>query len=423
MNDSSTLARRPLGTRLPERVPASAGGGEDTRRPGSLESRIENDLDELVEFRRDLHRHPELLYDLPRTSARVRDALAAAGVDELVTGLGRTGVVGIVRGRVDTGGRMIGLRADMDALPIVEESGMAWSSTVPGLMHGCGHDGHTAMLVGAARELVRSREFDGTVALIFQPAEEGGAGAQAMIDDGLFERFPMQEVYGLHNRPGIPVGHFAIRPGPMLAAADEIRIEVIGKGGHAARPEETIDPIAVSAALLQSIQTIVSRSVDPVDAAVVSITSIHGGDTFNVIPGKVTLARHGAHPDRACARADRAAPRRDRRRRRRGPTARRSGSTTSAATPSPSTTSARPPMPSPRRARSPGAGNVDAAIKPSLGGEDFAFLLEHCPGAMIFAGNGDTAGLHHPAYDFDDASIPWGCAYWTTLVGQRLPIA
>ena len=420
MNDSSTLARCPSDMPSFEGAEASSGEGDD-RRQAPAESWIDADLAELVEFRRDLHRHPELLYELPRTSARVREALAAAGVDELVTGIGRTGVVGVVRGRLDTRGAMIGLRADMDALPIVEESGAQWSSTVPGLMHGCGHDGHTAMLIGAARELARSRDFDGSVALIFQPAEEGGAGAQAMIDDGLFERFPMQEVYGLHNRPGIPIGHFAIRPGPMLAAADEIRIEVIGKGGHAARPQETIDPIAVSAALVQSIQTIVSRSVDPLDAAVVSITSIHGGDTFNVIPGKVILL------GTARTLTERA---RDRIEQRLGEIVTGVAETHGAtirldyARRYPVTVNHERETDHAVAAASAlaGAANVDTTIRPSLGGEDFAFLLEHCPGAMIFAGNGDSAGLHHPAYDFADASIPWGCAYWTTLVRQRLPI-
>jgi len=256
----------------------------------AIENWVSRQLDELTEFRRDLHRNPELLYDVGRTASRVADALRAAGVDEVITGIGRTGVVGVIRGNSDTRGRMIGLRADMDALPITETTGAAWASTKPGVMHACGHDGHTTMLLGAARQLAESRAFDGTVIVIFQPAEEGGAGAKAMMDDGLFERFPVQEVYGMHNKPGLPIGHFAIAPGPVMASVDEIRIRVKGVGSHAAFPHESVDPIAVTAALIQAVQTIVSRNVDPLKSAVVSITTIHGGDAFNVIPPEISLS-------------------------------------------------------------------------------------------------------------------------------------
>jgi hippurate hydrolase len=379
------------------------------------------DLEELVAFRRDLHAHPELLYDVERTAARVAEALRSAGLDEVVTGLGRTGVVGVIRGK-GRGRRGIGLRADMDALPIHEASGVAWESTRPGVMHACGHDGHTAMLLGAARHLARTRDFSGKVYVIFQPAEEGGAGAKAMIDDGLFDRFRMNEVYGLHNRPGLAVGRFAIASGPAMAAVDEIYIRIEGRGGHAAYPHHTVDPVPVTAAIIQALQAIVSRNVDPLKSAVVSISTIHGGDAFNVVPQAIEMSGTVRTLD---------AQVRDRIEARLHETVTGVAAAFGASAVL-SYTRCYPAMVNHSRnailameaAREvAGKANVMTDPPPSLGGEDFAFMLQQCPGAMIFAGNGPSAGLHHPAYDFNDESIPWGCAYWTTLVGRRLPLA
>lgn len=385
----------------------------------AVERWVADELDGLVAFRRDLHAHPELLYDVERTAARVSEALCAAGLDKVVPGIGRTGVVGVIRGRGGSGTCAIGLRAEMDALPIHEVPGVPWASSRPGLMHACGHDGHTAMLIGAARHLARTRDFDGTVHVIFQPAEEGGAGAKAMIDDGLFDRFPTDEVYGLHNRPGLAVGSFAVSSGPVMASVDEIYIRVEGRGGHAAYPHNTVDPIPVTAAMIQALQTIVSRNVDPLKSAVVSITTIHGGDAFNVIPQAIELTgtvrtldaglrdqieerlkqavagiglAFGVSAVLTYTRCYPALVNHDRNSALAGEAARAVA----------------------------GPSNVATNPSASLGGEDFAFMLEQRPGAMIFAGNGPTAGLHHPAYDFNDELIPWGCSYWTTLVRQRL---
>jgi len=384
-----------------------------------VENWVSRQLDDLVEFRRDLHRNPELLYDVERTAAKVAEALRAAGVVEVVTGLGRTGVVGVIRGKTDTRGRMIGLRADMDALPIHEATGKAWASTKPGVMHACGHDGHTTMLLGAARQLAESRAFDGTVIVIFQPAEEGGAGAKAMMDDGLFERFPVQEVYGLHNQPNLPIGHFAITTGPVMASVDEIRIRVEGIGGHAAFPHQTVDPVTVTAALIQAVQTIVSRNVDPLKSAVVSITTINGGDAFNVIPSAITLTGTVRTLDEGV---------RDLVERRLRKAVAGIGDAFEAKAeldyvrryPVTVNNAAKVENAVRAAAEVAGAANVQTDLAPTMGGEDFAFMLEAVPGAMIFAGNGPSAGLHHPEYDFNDELIPWGCSYWTTLVRQLL---
>jgi hippurate hydrolase len=385
----------------------------------AVENWVARQLDELTEFRRDLHRNPEVLYDLERTAARVAEALRAAGVDEVVTGIGRTGVVGVIRGRSDTSGRVIGLRADMDALPITEETGAPWASTKPGMMHACGHDGHTTMLLGAARHLAESRAFDGTVVVIFQPAEEGGAGAKAMIDDGLFERFPVQEIYGLHNWPGLPVGHFAIRSGPIMASLDEVRIRVEGIGGHAAFPHSTVDPVTVTAALIQAVQTIVSRNVDPLKSAVVSITTIHGGDAFNIIPSTMTLT--------GTVRTLEEGVRDLVEKRLRKAVAGIADAFEAKAELDyirnyPVTVNHPEQVEKAVRAavEVSGAANVTTDIPPSMVGEDFAFMLGAVPGAFIFAGNGPSAGLHSPKYDFNDELIPYGCSYWTTLVRQLL---
>ena len=387
----------------------------------AIENWIAKQLDELTEFRRDLHRNPELLYDVHRTAGEVARMLREAGVDEVHEGIGKTGVVGIIRGQSDTSGRMIGLRADMDALPIIEDTGAEWASTVPGKMHACGHDGHTTMLLGAARALAESRAFDGTVAVIFQPAEEGGAGAKAMLDDGLLEKFPIQEFYGMHNRPDLPLGQFCTRSGPMMGSVDEINIRIEGKGGHAAVPQNTIDPVPVMAALVQAAQTIVSRNLDPLHSAVLSITQITAGDAFNVIPQVVTLRGTVRTLDESVrdlveenlgravagiAAAFGAVGELDYQRHYPVTVNSEIGVERALAA----------------AAEVAGADNVSGDMPPALGGEDFSFMLNERPGAMIMVGNGPSAGLHHPKYDFNDEVIPWGCSYWTTLVRQRLPL-
>ena len=245
---------------------------------------------EITAWRHDIHAHPELLYDVHRTAASVAEKLKSFGCDEVVTGIGRTGVVGVIRGsKPDDGGRVIGLRADMDALPIEEATDLPYRSTVPGKMHACGHDGHTAMLLGAARYLTETRNFAGTAVVIFQPAEEGGAGGKAMVQDGLMDRFRIEEVYGMHNYPGLPVGRFGLRPGPLMAAPDRLTIEIEGRGGHAARPHISVDTVLVGAQIINQIQSIVSRNVDPLQAAVISICVFQAGSTDNVIPQTALL--------------------------------------------------------------------------------------------------------------------------------------
>ena len=386
----------------------------------AIENWVARDLAMLTEFRRDLHMHPELMYDLPRTAATVAEALRAAGVDEVIEGIGRSGVVGVIRGQSNRSGHSIGLRADMDALPIDEAGDQPWASTVAGKMHACGHDGHTTMLLGAARHLAESRAFDGTVIVIFQPAEEGGAGARAMIDDGLFQRWPCHEVYAMHNRPNLPVGQFTIAPGPIMAAVDELRITIEGRGGHAARPHTAIDPLPVTAALVQALQTVTARNIDPMDSAVVSLTTIQAGNAFNVIPQTVELTgtvrslreevrdrieaqlgqltHHIAAAFGAEGRLDyiRHYP----------VTVNHPDETRRAAEAAQAVA---------------GVENVHLDMAPVMGGEDFSFMLNEVPGAMINLGNGASADLHNPAYDFNDDVIAWGCSFWTTLVRQRLP--
>ncbi len=385
-----------------------------------VENWIAERLDELIAFRRDLHRNPELLYDLPRTSAKVAEALRKAGVDEVHEGIGKTGVVGVIRGRTNNSGRMIGLRSDMDALPIAEETGKEWASQVPGKMHACGHDGHMAMLLGAAMGLAERRDFDGTVAVIFQPAEEGGAGARAMIEDGLFTRFPCNEVYGMHNRPNLPLGSFEIAPGAIMGSVDMFEIRIEGVGGHAAMPNTTLDPMPVMAALIQALQTIASRNLDPIDGAVVSVTTVHGGDAHNVLPTAVVLtgtvrtlreevrdmieARMGRMVEHIAA-AFGATGRLDYGRHY-PVTVNHAQETVHAAQAAIAVA---------------GADRVRDDMPPTLGGEDFSFMLNAVPGALIKIGNGPGAGLHNPGYDFNDEAIAWGVSYWAALVRSRLP--
>ena len=376
--------------------------------------------DDTAAWRQDLHRHPEILYDVHRTAAAVAEKLRAFGLDEVVTGIGRTGVVGVIRGRQGDSGKVIGLRADMDALPIRETTGKSYASTVPGRMHACGHDGHTAMLLGAARYLAETRNFDGTAVVIFQPAEEGGAGGKAMVEDGLMERWNIQEVYGMHNMPGLAVGSFATRPGPLMAATDEVTIAIRGHGGHAARPQGTVDPIVVGSAIVQALQTIVSRSVDPIESAVVSITKFHAGDAYNVIAETAELAGTVRtlmpHIRDLIERRVKTVVE---------ATAAAYGATVAIRYIRNYPVTRNHPEQTAFAAAVAGAvvgpPHVDSAAPPVMGGEDFSYMLEARPGAFIFIGNGDTAGLHNPAYDFDDNVIPIGCSYWARLVETAMP--
>jgi len=375
---------------------------------------------DLVEIRHDLHRHPELLYEVHRTASTVADRLRSYGLDEVVTGIGRTGVVGVIRGRKTGSGRVIGLRADMDALPVTEANDTEWASENPGLMHACGHDGHTTMLLGAARYLSETRNFDGTAVVIFQPAEEGGAGGLAMVEDGMMERFGIEEVYGLHNMPGIPIGTFGIRNGPILAAADDVQIEIHARGGHAAKPHNTVDPIVVASAIVQGLQSIVSRTVDPLDSAVVSITMIQIGNTHNVIAdyGKLIGTARTLRPEV-----------RDHVERQ----IKTLAGSIAAAYGATATVTYRRHYPVTRNhteqtrfaarvaAKVAGAERVDTDIAPVMGGEDFSYMLEARPGAFIFMGNGDSSGLHSPTYDFSDEAIPIGCSYWAKLIEEAMP--
>jgi len=373
---------------------------------------------EIKEWRRDFHAHPELRYDVHRTAGAVAEKLKSFGCDEVVPGIGRTGVVGIIRGR-KPGNKVVGLRADMDALPLEEETGLPYKSTVPGKMHACGHDGHSAMLLGAAKYLAETRNFAGTAVVIFQPAEEGGAGALAMIKDGLISRFGIQEVYGMHNYPGLPIGEFAIRPGPIMAAADHLQIEIEGKGGHAARPHLSIDTILVGAQMINQLQSIVARNIDPLDSAVVSVCMFQAGHTDNVIPQHALL--------RGTARS--LTPRvRELLHKRIGEvvegTARLYGASAKI-----TYTNGYPVVVNHERQTAFAAGvareiagkdKVDIEVPPVMGAEDFAFMLAERPGAFIFVGNGDSAGLHHPAYDFNDETIPVGTSYWVRLAETAL---
>ena len=381
-------------------------------------NRIADMHGEITAWRRDIHAHPELLYDVHRTAAAVADKLRSFGCDEVATGIGRTGVVGVIRGGKGSG-RTIGLRADMDALPIEEASGVPYQSTVPGKMHACGHDGHTAMLLGAARYLAETRNFAGTAIVIFQPAEEGGAGGQAMVRDGLMERFRVEEVYGMHNYPGLPVGQFALRPGPLMAAADRVTIEIEGRGGHAARPHFAVDTVLVGAQIINQIQSIVARNVDPLQAAVISICVFQAGSTDNVIPQTALL--------RGTARS--LTPQvRDLLEKRLHEvvegTARLYGATAKLTYkrdyPVTRNHERQAAFAASVAAEVVGRERVDDQIAPVMGAEDFSFMLEARPGAFIFVGNGDSAGLHHPAYDFNDEIIPLGTSYWVKLVETAL---
>ena len=384
-----------------------------------VKNRFAEMLPELTEWRRDFHENPELQFETHRTAGLVAERLRAMGCDEVVTGIGRTGVVGVIRGRADTSGKVIGLRADMDALPIHEETGAGHASKTPGAMHACGHDGHTTMLLGAAKYLAETRNFDGTAVVIFQPAEEGGGGGREMVEDGLMDRFGIQEVYGMHNWPGMPVGSFGIRPGPFFAAADLLRIEVEGRGGHAAKPHETVDTTLVAAHIVTALQSIASRNADPTEQVVVSITSFRTlSDAYNVIPQQVDLrgtvrSLNTGLQDMAEANLTRIAEN----------TAAAFGAVARVIY------KRNYPVMVNAGAQTDFAGDVARAVAGAcaqaplvMGAEDFAFMLNARPGAYILVGNGDTASVHHPAYDFNDAVIPAGCSWWAEVVERRMPV-
>ncbi len=383
-------------------------------------NRVADLADEITAWRRDFHENPELEYDVHRTAGIVTDKLKSFGCDEVVTGIGRTGVVGVIKGRTNTSGKVIGLRADMDALPIDEATDLPYKSKVPGKMHACGHDGHTAMLLGAAKYLAETRNFDGTAVVIFQPAEEGGGGGAAMVEDGLMERFGIQEVYGMHNWPGVPVGQFAMRPGPTMAAADRFTIVIEGKGGHAAYPHDCIDPIVTAAHVITALQSVASRSVDPLESVVVSVCTVKAGDTFNVIPQTATLlgtvrtlspairdlaeARIRTIVENTCAMFGAKAD-----------------ITYNRGYPVTVNDAERVEFVAAVAKDVVGESAVKTNFPPEMGAEDFSYMLEKRPGAYIFLGNGDTAGVHHPAYDFNDAATPYGVSLWAKIIETGMP--
>ena len=377
-------------------------------------------LEAVRAWRRDLHSHPELMFDVPRTASTVADLLRSFGCDEVVTGIGRSGVVGVIQGRQPRE-RTIALRADMDALPIQELSDLAYASKTPGRMHACGHDGHMAMLLGAARQLCEARAFSGTAVVVFQPAEEGGGGGRVMVEDGLMERFHIDEIYGMHNLPGLPVGMFSTRSGPIMAAADRFEVVIEGKGGHAANPHLCADPLFAGAQIVSALQGIVARNVDPLDACVVSVTQFNAGSAQNAIPQSARLAgtirtlkretRTFVHDRMHAIVAGLAAA---------------TGVDATLAIvggyPVTNNHSAETAFSAKVAAAVAGPTAVDTAAAPMMGAEDFSYMLLKRPGAFIFLGNGDTASLHHPAYDFNDAALPFGIGYWVRLVETALPV-
>ncbi len=376
--------------------------------------------DEITEWRRDIHAHPELGFDVHRTAGIVENKLKEFGIDKVVPGVGRTGVVGVIKGKDTGSGKVIGLRADMDALPIQEVRDIPHKSTTDGKMHACGHDGHTAMLLGAAKYLSETRNFDGTAIVIFQPAEEGGGGGQVMVDEGMMDRFGIQEVYGMHNAPTLPVGQFALRPGAIMASADFVEVNITGKGGHAARPHCCTDPILIASHLVQAFQTVISRDTDPVEAAVVSITTIEAGDTNNVIPqtARMTGTVRTLKPEIRDLVEDRL-----------DVICKNLGPAFNAEIecdyerhyPVTVNHEQESRFAAGIARQIAGDDKVIDDVAPVMGGEDFSFMLEARPGAFIFVGQGDTAGLHHPEYDFNDEIIPIGCSYWAKLVETAMP--
>ena len=373
---------------------------------------------ELTEIRRDFHEHPELMFDVHRTAGKVADLLREYGCDEVVEGVGRTGVVGVIKGNKNTSGKTIGLRADMDALPIHEITGLDYASKTEGKMHACGHDGHTTMLLGAAKYLAETRNFDGTAVMIFQPAEEGGGGGKVMCDDGLMDRFSIDEVYGMHNAPGIPVGHFAIRPGALLASSDEFNITVTGQGGHAAEPHRAVDTTLVAAHILVALQSFVSRNVDPLKRLVLTVGTFETDSVAsNIIAHTVRMEGtvRTLDPELREVAETRIREITENMAKAMGATAEiewipgypatiNSVDETAYAADVARTIS----------------DHVDDMVDPILPAEDFAYMLEERPGAYIFCGNGDSEMCHHPAYNFDDEAIPFGASWYSGMVEARL---
>ncbi|ATU95211.1 M20 aminoacylase family protein [Phyllobacterium zundukense] len=387
-----------------------------THHPDKVAVGLDRFLDEAIALRRDLHVHPELGYNEHRTSQIVADKLSSWGYD-VATGIGGTGVVGTLQN--GKGPKRLGIRADMDALPITETTGLSYASGTPGQMHACGHDGHTTILLNSARYLADTRDFTGTLNLIFQPAEEGGAGARRMIRDGLFERFPCDAVFGLHNWPGVATGQFGFIAGPAMASVDKVTIRIVGKGGHGARPQETVDPVVASASLIMALQSIVARNIDPLDAAVITVGTIHAGIAPNVIPDSVELE--------LTVRTFRADVRETIKQR-----------ITNLAKAQAESYGATAEIDYPRGypvlvnhsnetefARQVavthfGEERVENNFRPISASEDFAFMLEELPGSYLFIGNGDSAPLHSPLYDFNDEIIAPASRYWVKLAEEYL---
>jgi amidohydrolase len=376
--------------------------------------------DEIASWRRRIHQQPELLFDLPVTSSFVAASLKAFGCDEVVTGIGRCGVVGVINGRHGHG-PVLAMRADMDALPITEETGVSYTSQTHGQMHACGHDGHVAMLLGAARYLCETRNFHGQAVVVFQPAEEGGGGGKEMVADGLMDQFNIESVYAMHSWPGLPIGHFATTPGAIQAAMDVFSIEIAGKGGHAATPHLTVDPIYIGIQITSALLGITSRNTDPFETAVLSVTKFQAGHTHNVIPPTASILgtiRTLNQESRNLMLAN----------------LRRTAEGIATALGGTATVSDGGIMPYPVTYNHPtqaaiaariarqvsGEHNVDDNFTADMGAEDFSFMLQARPGAMILLGNGNSAYLHHPQYDFDDDSIPYGVSFWVQLVESEL---
>ena len=378
-------------------------------------------LPEISAWRRDIHAHPELRFEEHRTAAFVAAKLEEFGCDEVLTGFGGTGVVGVINGKSGTAGKTIGFRADMDALPIQEATGLPHASTIPGKMHACGHDGHTSMLLGAAKYLAETRNFDGRIVLAFQPAEEGGGGARAMIEAGLIDRWAIEEIYGMHNMPGMAVGEFAVRTGPQMASPDKFEINVRGTGGHGAMPHKGVDTTLVAAQIVVALQSIVSRNIDPMDRVVVSVCGFRTETaTYNVIPDSAKLLGTVRTFDpkvqqQVRARIDALAT----------ATALGYGAVAEV-------THISGPPPLVNHAREADladevaeviAGVAHRDLDPIMAGEDFSEMLLERPGAYLFIGNGDSADLHNPHYEFNDEVIPVGCSWFVTMAERRLPLA
>ncbi|ARO14530.1 hippurate hydrolase [Ketogulonicigenium robustum] len=373
--------------------------------------------DEMTRWRRHLHQNPEISFDCVETAAFVAEQLRSFGVDEIHTGIAKTGIIALIHGR--EAGPVVGLRADMDALPLTEITGVDYASTTPGKMHACGHDGHTTMLLGAAKYLAETRNFAGTVALIFQPAEENGGGAGVMVDEGVLDRFAIAEVYALHNQPGLPLGHFMTTAGPIMAAVDTFDINITGRGGHGAKPHQTRDPIVAAVGIVQAFQTIVSRNHNPVEDLVVSVTQIHTGSADNIIPEtayingtvrtfnkdvqamvitrmeEIVAGQAAAYGVEATLTYNRNYP----------------------ATINDAAKAA---------IAAEVAGEVGLGVNPNgsrgMGAEDFSYFLEKRPGAYLFVGNGDSAGLHNPAYNFNDEAAPYGASFLARMAERALPL-